>query len=143
MRNTKRDCDSSKKESFVIAAHQFLGRAKPSSSRLSAPPKSRFVAPLFSWSYELLFPQLFYFDNHLRCPRGVGSALCSRSALCARLCWRSSLTPFAATHTKSPPASPFAATHTKKWGVGQITVNLRQASTIRCANLQRLRALLN
>src|SRR5712671_506376 len=106
-------------------------------------PKSRFVAPLFSWSYELLFPQLFYFDNHLRCPRGVGSALCSRSALCARLCWRSSLTPFAATHTKSPPASPFAATHTKKGGWGQITVNLRQASTIRRANLQRLRALLN
>src|SRR6266481_7210382 len=34
--------------------------------------KTRFVTPLFSWSYELLFPQLFYFDNDLRCPRGVG-----------------------------------------------------------------------
>ena len=31
-----------------------------------------FVHPLFSWSYELLFPQPLYFDNDLRCPRGVG-----------------------------------------------------------------------
>src|SRR5882762_669766 len=27
-----------------------------------------FVAPLFSWSYELLFAQRLYFDNYLRCP---------------------------------------------------------------------------
>jgi hypothetical protein len=32
-----------------------------------------FAAPLFSYSYELLFPQPLCFDNHLRCPRGVGS----------------------------------------------------------------------
>ena len=32
-------------------------------------PRHRFAAPLFSWSYELLFPQLFCFHNHLRCPR--------------------------------------------------------------------------
>src|SRR6266850_7076484 len=102
-----------------------------------------FVHPFFSWSYELLFPQPVYFYNDLRCPRGVGPLRAPNSALCVHLCWRNSLSPFAATHTKSPPASPFAATHTKKWGVGQITVNLRQASTIRCANLQRLRALLN
>jgi hypothetical protein len=37
-----------------------------------------FVAPLFSWSYKLLFPQALYFDNHLRCPPGVGSALLSQ-----------------------------------------------------------------
>jgi len=32
---------------------------------------SRFVAPLFSWSYELLFPQTLYIQKHLRCPWGV------------------------------------------------------------------------
>src|SRR5882762_9776890 len=69
----------------MIVAHQFLGRAKPSSSRLGAPSKSRFVAPLFSWSYELLFPQLFYFDNHLRCPPGVGSALAPTLRSCLGL----------------------------------------------------------
>src|SRR4030081_97803 len=77
-----RDCNPSKKASFVIAAHKFLGSAKPSSSRLGAPSNSRFVTPLFSWSYHVLFPQLFYFDNHLRCLRGVGSTPCSQ--LCAR-----------------------------------------------------------
>jgi hypothetical protein len=34
----------------------------------------RFFNPLFSWSYELLFPQLLYFHNHLRCPGVWGSA---------------------------------------------------------------------
>src|SRR5712671_4716874 len=81
LRSAKRDCDASKKESFVIAAHQFLGRAKPSPLRLGAPSKSRFVTPLFSWSYELLFPQLFYFDNHLRCPPGVGPLAAPNAAL--------------------------------------------------------------
>ena len=33
------------------------------------------VAPLFSWSYNLLFSQPLSFDEHLRCPPGVGSAL--------------------------------------------------------------------
>src|SRR6267378_7041897 len=32
---------------------------------------SHFVAPLFSWSYELLFPQTLYIQKHLRCPPGV------------------------------------------------------------------------
>src|SRR5712671_607182 len=36
---------------------------------------SHFVAPLFSWSYELLFPQFLSFDKHLRCPPGVGVGL--------------------------------------------------------------------
>src|SRR5712672_2001454 len=30
-----------------------------------------FVAPLFSWSYKLLFAQALCFDKHLRCPPGV------------------------------------------------------------------------
>src|SRR5258706_13691062 len=30
-----------------------------------------FVAPLFSWSYKLLFPQALCFYKHLRCPPGV------------------------------------------------------------------------
>jgi len=33
---------------------------------------SFFVAPLFSWSYELLFPQALWFQNYLRCPPGCG-----------------------------------------------------------------------
>ena len=37
--------------------------------------KSQFVAPLFSWSYKLLFPQFLSFDQHLRCPPGVGGGL--------------------------------------------------------------------
>jgi hypothetical protein len=36
-----------------------------------------FVTPLFSWPYKLLFPQPLSFAKHLRCPRGVGSALLS------------------------------------------------------------------
>src|SRR5580692_11697323 len=31
-----------------------------------------FVRSLFSWSYELLFPQLLCFDIHLSCPEDVG-----------------------------------------------------------------------
>ncbi len=33
---------------------------------------TRFARPLFSWSYKLLFPQTLCFDQHLRCPPGVG-----------------------------------------------------------------------
>ena len=67
-------------------------------------PTSAFAQPLFSWPYELLFPQVLGFDNHLRCP---GVCLMSRtrrqfcvlSALCSKeLCfihlrtlWRSLL----------------------------------------------------
>src|SRR5712671_4759780 len=36
---------------------------------------SNFVAPLFSWSYELLFPQPLCFYNLLRCPPGGGPHL--------------------------------------------------------------------
>jgi hypothetical protein len=31
-------------------------------------PHTTFFRPLFSYSYELLFPQLLYFDNDLNCP---------------------------------------------------------------------------
>jgi hypothetical protein len=79
--------------------------------------KSQFVAPLFSWPYKFLFPQLLSFDKYLRCPPGVGSP----SAFLATN-WDSSimhsLTPFAATHPKLVAASPFPATHPKKQGGG-------------------------
>src|SRR5229473_919714 len=43
--------------------------------------------PLFSYSYELLFPQALSFDNHPHCPGGVGVSLqVSRCTL--RLCGR-------------------------------------------------------
>src|SRR5438045_5924987 len=48
--------------------------SKPPSLAMSR-CKSHFARPLFSWSYELLFPQLFCFDNYLHCPPGVGCAL--------------------------------------------------------------------
>jgi hypothetical protein len=59
-----------------------------------------FVRPLFSWSYELLFPQPLYFDNDLRCTRGVGYRLLNaqyfnlqtRQILCSHTladCWSS------------------------------------------------------
>jgi hypothetical protein len=44
-----------------------------------------FAAPLFSWSYELLFPQPLSFQNYLRCPRSVGGAL-PRNVPCSPLC---------------------------------------------------------
>jgi len=43
--------------------------------RFSVLGKLRFVRPLFSWSYKLLFPQLLYFVNNLRCPRVWGAPL--------------------------------------------------------------------
>jgi hypothetical protein len=55
---------------------------------------SDFARPLFSWSYELLFPQPLCFDNHLRCPMFSRFALCfsRHSSLAAR--HFSLLTPF-------------------------------------------------
>jgi len=43
-----------------------------------------FVRPLFSYSYELLFPQALYFDNHLNCPGVSPSARLFHSALSVR-----------------------------------------------------------
>jgi hypothetical protein len=37
--------------------------------RLGVIVACRFFNPLFSYSYELLFPEALYFDNHARCPR--------------------------------------------------------------------------
>jgi hypothetical protein len=61
-------------QEFVKLAQKRLGRR----STLFPTRKvhaSRFAGPLFSYSYELLFPQFFCFDNHLSCP-GV-SPLCT------------------------------------------------------------------
>jgi hypothetical protein len=45
-------------------------RAPQLAGRTSVPTRvvHRFAHPLFSYRYELLFPQLLCFDNHLRCP---------------------------------------------------------------------------
>jgi len=43
-----------------------------------------FFGPLFSYSYELLFPQPLYFDNDLNCP-GVWGARFQFSTLCLRV----------------------------------------------------------
>jgi hypothetical protein len=37
--------------------------------------------PLFSYSYELLFPQLLYFDNHPHCPGVASKPCCFRDRL--------------------------------------------------------------
>jgi hypothetical protein len=82
-----------KVNSFVIKQIQTLSAKHPGwgvqlcvGSALSAtlhpePRRARYpfpllASPLFSWSYELLFPQLIYFDNYLRCPMFFRSALC-------------------------------------------------------------------
>src|SRR6266436_8586991 len=55
----------------------FFSRIDPTHQpRLShfALVATRFARPLFSWSYKLLFPQTICFDQHLRCPPGVGGA---------------------------------------------------------------------
>src|SRR4029077_11055048 len=80
---------------------------------------SQFACPLFSWSYELLLPQPLYFDNHLRCPRGVGSAPSFQLCVLCASAVKTSLTPLPATHPESALVTPFSATHTKKQGWGQ------------------------
>ena len=45
----------------------LLATRLPRSSRGHS-PLATFIRPLFSQRYELLFPQLFCFHNHLRCP---------------------------------------------------------------------------
>jgi hypothetical protein len=45
----------------------------PATTHYSPPTThSVFVSPLFSYSYELLFPQPLYFDNDPHCPGGWG-----------------------------------------------------------------------
>src|SRR5260370_4482521 len=55
-----------------------------SSLRLRASVAIEFVFPLFSYSYELLFPQALYFDNHPHCLGVWGSN--SRTASVLSLC---------------------------------------------------------
>jgi hypothetical protein len=65
-----------------LPTHRFAGPA-PAPTRsgflytyeLPLAP-DRFAAPFLSWTYELLFPQLLYFEKHLRCPMFFRSALC-------------------------------------------------------------------
>ena len=57
--------------------------ACPSSSKRHSPLVT-FPRPLFSYSYELLFPEALYSDNHPHCPR-VSPVLLSDSRL-LRLC---------------------------------------------------------
>src|SRR6267154_4431347 len=52
-------------------SRQPATHAQPLNLNTSGRQQLQFVAPLFSWSYELLFPQLYCFQNLLRCPRGV------------------------------------------------------------------------
>jgi len=105
-----------------------------------------FVAPLFSYSDELLFPQFLYFDNHPHC-LGVWflsafsghsftqSALCEGPLVAAH---SPSLTPLAATHTKLPSASPFLATHPKNRGVSASDiVNSKFPTHLTTATMQR------
>jgi len=48
------------------------------------PQSSNFAGPLFSYSYELLFPQPLSFHNHPHCPR-VWRARLQFSTLCLRV----------------------------------------------------------
>jgi hypothetical protein len=79
-------CSRTSNLSAILLHRCRLLRSRESASTLPSvtfsgfPPnslprwQSYFARPLFSWSYELLFPQLFCFDNYLRCPPGVGCA---------------------------------------------------------------------
>jgi len=60
-------------------------------------------APLFSYSYESLFPQLLYFDNHTNCP-GVRSAV--------RLCPRTPRPPPSQLGLSAHKSSPFTLLRT-------------------------------
>jgi hypothetical protein len=70
---------------------------------------SLFACPLFSWSYELLFPQPLSFDDNPNCPLGVG-VLCSSSLPQFD---GFPVTPFTATHSRNAPVTSFPAAHAK------------------------------
>src|SRR6266852_4660192 len=54
-------------------SHPYISRRSAFAS--SVPPwHLQFVCPLFSYSYELLFPQVFYFDNDPHCPGVWGTS---------------------------------------------------------------------
>ncbi len=54
--------------SHLSKSPRVLG-AFSSSLRVLCASAAKFVRPLFSYSYELLFPQSLYFHNHPHCPR--------------------------------------------------------------------------
>src|SRR5260370_5381343 len=65
--------------------HPYISRRSAFAS--SVPPwHLQFVCPLFSYSYELLFPQLPSFHNHPHCPGGVGYELQSHRSVSRCLC---------------------------------------------------------
>jgi len=83
----------------------------------------QFACPLFSWSYELLFPQPLYFDNHLRCPRGGGVRTFFPTVRSLCLCVETPPNSFAC-HTSRKCARNSFPCHTyKKAGGGLIMVN--------------------
>jgi hypothetical protein len=57
---------------------------EPFTSHSHESPVTFLPAPLFSYSYELLFPQALCFDNHPHCPGGVGvgASSCLPTFLC-------------------------------------------------------------
>jgi hypothetical protein len=60
---------------LLVKVRLTVSPLRPSSSPQPGvyPQPFDFAHPLFSWSYELLFSQLLYFQNHLRCPMFFGS----------------------------------------------------------------------
>src|SRR6266404_1796097 len=96
--------------------------------------RCNFVAPLFSWSYKLLFPQLLCFDNHLRCPPGWGSASSQLSDLCSSAFSyplpRCPLSTFRMNTCKSVSKqrtlTPFRMNTCEKTRGGEVIVNLNQ-----------------
>src|SRR6266852_5652343 len=62
--------------SFRINTCEKRGRGLPNAPhRASAPRMRQFARPLFSYSYELLFPQTLCFHNHPHCPGVWGPAV--------------------------------------------------------------------
>jgi hypothetical protein len=74
-------CSAATASCTLVPSHTVVFRQTSLQRRLQS---HHFAAPLFSYSYELLFPQTLCFDNHPHCP-GVGRSN-SRTAsvfLCA------------------------------------------------------------
>jgi hypothetical protein len=66
-------CSLFSKNTRVGGATQLVLSRWLSDSRVSISTFASFARPLFSYSYELLFPQTLCFDIHLRCPGVWGS----------------------------------------------------------------------
>ena len=73
----------------------LTSRAPRLSSTTSVPTRvlDRFVYPLFSYCYELLFPQPLCFENHLRCPLVLRDPHYSQPCILCAAALKSVLTP--------------------------------------------------